>query len=66
MGDFTNEGASLSFPMLATTRMACPGDVAGRVDRVLNEVSEYDLREDILSMISDDQLLATWLRDKND
>ncbi|MEQ9301516.1 MAG: META domain-containing protein [Cyclobacteriaceae bacterium] len=66
MGGFSNEGTTLTFPMLAGTRMACRGDLDMRVDQVLNEVSTYEIEDDKLSMRLDDEVLAVWVRGQKD
>lgn len=64
MGTFINEGSTLRFPMLAGTRMACPGDLDTRVDELLNSVTQYQIEGESLIMKIEDIVLGTWLRQK--
>lgn len=63
MGSFMNEGTTLTFPLLAGTRMACPGDLDARVDQALSQVSHYAIVDDQLRMKTADQVLCIWERE---
>ncbi len=62
MGGFSNEGTTLVFPLLAGTRMACPGNLDTRVDQALTQMSNYAIVDDQLQMKSGDQVLCVWER----
>jgi heat shock protein HslJ len=63
MGRFINEGETLSFPMLAGTRMACQGDLDTKVDAALNKAAKYQIEADKLIMAADGERLSTWARE---